>query len=39
MRKVNRPILEVGFQEFGEIPHHFLRKQATRSSPETDTNS
>jgi hypothetical protein len=38
MWKVNRFILEVGFQPFGEIPHRFLKKQVARSSLETDTN-
>ena len=36
--EVNRTILQVGFQPFSEIPHHFLRKEVGISSPETDMN-
>jgi hypothetical protein len=36
-QEVNRPILQVGFQPFCEIPHCLLRKEVGRSTPETDT--
>jgi hypothetical protein len=36
MRKVNRPIMQVGFQPFDEIPHRFLKKEVGKSPLETD---
>jgi hypothetical protein len=37
-REVNRSIIQVGFQLFGDVPHCLLRKESVILPPEIDTN-